>query len=72
MNTRFAEIFELPIKERIQLVEDLWDSIAAFPDEIELTPEQRDEIDRRVEDYRKNPESGIPWEKIKAEALSRK
>lgn len=72
MSTQLADILELPIKDRIQLVEDIWDSIAIDSGAIELTPEQRAELDRRIEDYRNNPEGNIPWETIKAEALARK
>ena len=72
MSTQLAEILELPISERLELVQDIWDSIAAFPEAIELTPEQKAELDRRIEDYRLNPEGNIPWEKIRAEALARK
>jgi len=72
MNARLSEILDLPIAERIQLVEDIWDSISAFPDAVELTPEQKAELNRRIEDYRLNPGGNIPWETIKAEALARK
>jgi putative addiction module component (TIGR02574 family) len=38
MKVSAAETLDLPISERIQLVTEIWDSIAKFPDEIELTP----------------------------------
>lgn len=72
MSVLLDEILELPIAERIKLVGDIWDSIAVVPDAVEVTPEQKAELDRRIEDYRMNPENTIPWEKIKAEALARK
>jgi putative addiction module component (TIGR02574 family) len=59
------QILALPIPERIKLVEDIWDSIALVPEAIKLTDEQMDEIERRLEDYRANPEDVIPWEEIK-------
>ena len=34
MNTQVAEIFELSVAERIQIVEDIWDSISNAPKEI--------------------------------------
>ena len=72
MSIALAEIFKLPVKERIRLVEEIWDSIALETGAVELTPEQKAELDRRIEDYKQNPESSISWETIKAEALARK
>ena len=46
-----AELRTLPIGERIQLVEDLWDSIAAAQALLPLTEEQRAELDRRLDAY---------------------
>jgi len=41
----------LPFDERIKLVEDLWDSIAADQQALALTTEQRAELDRRLDAY---------------------
>ncbi len=41
----------LPIEERIKLVEDLWDSIAADQQALPLTPAQKAELDRRLDAY---------------------
>ncbi len=46
-----AELRNLPIDERIRLVEDLWDSIAAEQEALPLTNEQRAELDRRLASY---------------------
>ncbi|TLZ47713.1 MAG: addiction module protein [Gammaproteobacteria bacterium] len=48
---------ELPLDERIKLVEDLWDSIAADRIALPLTATQRTELDRRLDAYAldKNP-----------------
>ena len=72
MNTQLEQIMELPIAERIKLVEDIWDSIALETGAVELSPEQKAELDRRIEDYRQNPGGNVPWETIKTEALARK
>ena len=52
-----AKLRELPIEERIKLVEDLWDSIAADKEVLPVTPEQKAELDRRLDSYEadKNP-----------------
>ena len=42
---------ELPVEERIRMVEDIWDSIAADKKVLALTAEQRAELDRRLNAY---------------------
>jgi putative addiction module component (TIGR02574 family) len=63
------DLLELPVSERLRLVEDLWDSIAEVPEAIELSEDQRTELDRRLEAYREDPESGLPWNEIKERIL---
>lgn len=60
-----AEIVKLEISERIQLVEDIWDSIAAVPDSVEITDAQREELDRRLAAYHQDPNSGSPWAEVR-------
>jgi putative addiction module component (TIGR02574 family) len=64
------EILKLSVAERIQLVEDIWDSIAAEPDALSLTQEQRDELDRRLASQEANPGIGRPWAEVKARILN--
>lgn len=64
-------IDQLSVDERLALVEEIWDSIAATPEQVPLTEAQKQEIDRRLAAYRANPDNVIPWEVIKAEALAR-
>ena len=42
---------ELPVEERIRIVEDLWDSIAADQKALPLTADQKAELDRRLAAY---------------------
>ena len=60
-----AELLKLSISERIQLVEDVWDSIAAVPDAVPLTDPQKEELDRRLDSYHQNPDAGSPWELVR-------
>jgi len=55
-----AKLQELPIDERIKLVEDLWDSIAADQKALPLTPEQKAELDRRLDAYAIDKDRGRP------------
>jgi putative addiction module component (TIGR02574 family) len=65
MNIKTADILELSVAERIQIVEDIWDSIAAIPEAVLLSEDQKLELDRRLEAYHLNPDAGIPWIEVK-------
>ena len=67
---RLSDVLDLPVSERLDLVGDIWDSIAQVPDGLELTVEQRAELDRRLEAYRRDPNAGSPWSEVKARILS--
>lgn len=58
------EILQLSVSERIQLIEDIWDSIAATPEQLPLTQAQKDELDRRIEAYHQNPDVGFSWQEV--------
>ena len=53
-----AKLLELPVEERIRIVEDLWDSIAADQKSLPLTAEQKAELDRRLDAYETDGNSG--------------
>lgn len=59
-------IDRLSVSERLQLLEEIWESIAATPDAVAVTPEMRDELDRRIADHEANPQAGSTWEEVKA------
>ena len=61
---------KLSVAERIQLAEDLWDSIPESAD-IPLTDAQKAELDRRLEDLEQHPDAGEPWEVIRARLYGR-
>lgn len=57
----------LPLEERIRLVEDLWDSIAAEQRNLALTPEQQLELDRRIDAYESDGNLGRDADAVFAE-----
>ncbi len=66
MAPEFQHLEKLPLAERIQLVEDLWDSIAQTSREDLPIPEwQKAELERRRQEYLRNPELAKPWSEIK-------
>jgi len=60
-----SDLFDLPVAERIQLVEELWDSIAEAPEALPLTEEQGRELDRRLEAHRESPHAAAPWSEVR-------
>lgn len=59
-----ADTLELSIPERIQLVEDIWDTIATETDSVEVSEEEKKIIDARLDAYHKNPDLGSPWKDV--------
>jgi len=70
MNAILNDALKLNVSERMQLVQDIWDSIAAFPEALELTEAQRTELDRRLQAYYSNPQEGVSWEELKARLIA--
>jgi putative addiction module component (TIGR02574 family) len=68
-----VEISQLSVSERIQLAEELWDSIQDPSDELPLTEAQQQELDslsetlceRRLTQYEQDPTAGSDWESVK-------
>lgn len=60
-----VEISQLSIADRIQLAEDLWDSILDQQDEPPLTNAQHQELEQRLKRYQQEPTSGSTWEEVK-------
>ena len=54
------DILKLSIAERIELIGDIWDSIAEVPEAVPLTEAQEAELDRRFDAHRKDPTAGAP------------
>lgn len=62
------EAMALPAADRLDVIERLWDSLAAAPEAIELTDAQRRELDRRIDEMDSQPDNGAAWEDVKAAA----
>jgi len=66
-----ADVMSLSVPERIQLVEDIWDSIAEVPESVPLSDEQKAELDRRLDAYHRNPDEGSPWGMVRERIVGR-
>lgn len=67
-----AQLLELPVTERLQLVEAIWDSLVEVPEALPLSVELREELDRRLEAYYADPTTARPWDEIKGELFGTK
>lgn len=65
-----SDVMDLSVAERIELVEDMWDSIAEVPESLELTDSQRRLLDERLAAYHKDPSAGSPWDEVKKRIVS--
>jgi putative addiction module component (TIGR02574 family) len=64
---------ELPAEQKRKVVEQIW---AEFGNELgwvdpDLTPEQAAELDRRLDNFEKNPHEGVSWEQLQADLRNR-
>ena len=62
------DIERLSPDERLELLEELWDSLRKEPSSVPLTQAQQEELDRRLDDLEADIEKGaplgIPWDEV--------
>jgi putative addiction module component (TIGR02574 family) len=71
MSVDVTSIFDLSPAEKLQLVEDLWDDLAANPQSVPVHDWQKEELERRKANLMRNPASGLSWEEIKRTVRAR-
>lgn len=73
MSPLLSELLKLPAGERAELAMVLWASLseAERGDELGLTPDEGEELDRRWADHVRRPESAIPWDEVRRKLLDR-
>lgn len=59
-----TEIAQIPINERVQLVEDIWDSIADTPEQVNVPEWHKQELDKRISSS--TTEGGSSWQEVKS------
>ena len=67
--TAWNIVASLSREQRLELLEKLWDSLAE--EEIPITDELREELDRRLDDLDRNPDNSEPWEDLRERLRSR-
>jgi putative addiction module component (TIGR02574 family) len=66
LSVDLSGIKAMSVPERILVVEEIWDSIAADQDSIPLTVGQRDELDRRLDAFDASQDEGCSWQEVKS------
>lgn len=56
----------LSAADRLVLLQEIWDSLAATPEQIPVTESQKQDLDRRLAELDADPGIGLTWEEIKA------
>jgi putative addiction module component (TIGR02574 family) len=69
VDASFADLFQLSVPQKLQLVEDLWDSIGAVPTSVPVPNWQKEELDRREAEHLQNPAAVVPWEEPSSSKL---
>ena len=67
-DTDVAEILQLPVEERLRLVELIWESLAADPSGVPLGDAHRAVIDERLTEHERNPDDVVSRDEVLAEA----
>jgi putative addiction module component (TIGR02574 family) len=70
-SVNFTSVFDLSPAEKLQLVEDIWDDLAATPEDVPIHGWQKQELARRKANLLSNPISGLSWEEVKRRVRSR-
>ncbi len=60
---------ELPVEEKVEYVEALWDRITAAPQEVSVPDWHRQLLRDRLADYRSHPNAGRPWRDVRDDLL---
>jgi putative addiction module component (TIGR02574 family) len=68
---KIPTVRNLSAADKLQLVTELWDELAAHPAQVPVSKEHIAELDRRMADYRKDPSRVTTWEAIQQRILGR-
>ncbi len=62
-------VLKLPLAQRVQIVEEIWDSIADTAAHLPLQGWQAEELDRRAAEHQANPAEGVPWAEVRRKVM---
>ena len=64
MGADTIDIASLSPEQRLRLLEQIWDSLAATPEAVAVTSAQREELERRLDELDRVGPIGIPWDEV--------
>jgi putative addiction module component (TIGR02574 family) len=70
-----SDLLELDVASRLELIEELWDSIASDPiaaSQVPLSDEERERLEERLREHRADPGSARSWQETRAEILKQR
>ena len=62
---------DLPVEDKIDYVQSLWDRIAARPDQVPVPEWHRQVLDERLATHEANPAAARPWQDVRDEIRSK-
>jgi putative addiction module component (TIGR02574 family) len=63
------QVLNLPAGDRLDLMDQIWESLARTPDLIPVPEEHRRVLERRLESYRAAPDRVLAWESVRGRYL---
>ena len=63
------QILDLLTEERVEIAQQIWESVFEHPESVPLTRAQKDELERRWRAFQQNPDEGEPWDDVKRSLL---
>jgi putative addiction module component (TIGR02574 family) len=72
MSNDFSYLFRLPTADKLQLVEDLWDNIAASDEPLPVPQWQIDELRKRSQLHQDSDDCGSTWEDVQQRIQQRR
>lgn len=71
MGTLGIDIEKMTPADRLRLIEELWESLRSAPEALPLTPPQKAELDRRLDDLDRGDVALVPWDEVKRQLRAR-
>jgi putative addiction module component (TIGR02574 family) len=71
MTSDGQSVFDLSPAEKLQLVEDLWEDLAATPETVPVHDWQKAELARRKANLQRQPAAGLTWEEAQRRVRAR-
>lgn len=65
-----ADIRQLPVADRLRLIEELWDSLDPASEQLAVPEWHKTELDNRLASHEADPTAARPWADVKADILA--